>query len=1029
MLQKSKNKLSNKQLEGFNSLHFAFESHAHRTPKATALIWKEKKLSYYELNNSASFLANQIISSGVDIGSFVPILLPRSPSLVISLLAVLKAGAAYTLIDPCWPKSRIQKVINALKPKFIITKNKSSSFNGINILPPIIPHNTIEKTFPSIDVNPSSPSTVFFTSGTTGEPKGVISTHKGTMRLFKENNFVDFNSSTIIPLAAALPWDALSLELWGALVNGGSAWLIDEPYLSSAELRKGISKYGVNTAWITSSLFNISVEDDINSFTGLKQLMIGGERLSPTHVKLFLTRHPQIKLINGYGPVESTIFTTTHHISLSDCEISSGIPIGTPVPQTQVYILNEKMEICADDEVGQIYINGTGLAIGYLNDPRLTHNKFKEIAIEGVTKRVYSTGDLGFWKNNLLHFHGRNDRQVKVHGHRIELSDVEHQIEQHLHNIKSCRVVSKNNPTTTSQELIAFCIPLKLGDKLHDAHQQLKSKLVAYQCPSKVIPVDSFPLTPQGKLDEQALIESSMLETKNNTYHSNESYKTPIEKTIGKILSQILNQDYFPVDVPFSQLGLNSLNMGQLCSRLGKELNCSISLSKIYKHHTISSLGEFLKDNQNNVNMHVYFDSNKMNQMQLMYLTQHLVNPSNLASRCLMTWKIEGDLSLSILKEAINYVHINNKSLRSKYLLDFDSSDKSTSVPFPVLEILPSEESAEFAVNSLRSELSKDLNPLEGKIWKTAVISLANSKEYFFGCAIHHIAFDGYSEHLLAESLSEGYNIFSNSPNFSNHYKSSKLISPLSIYPSLDIEVLKEVKDFSKNLEGTPEIIWPQNFNKPQNDFNLHAENVTLILSAKTEIIDEFALKNRVSRFEVLFHAWIHALKKVTSQTDFCVGIPIRQRNHFINKNTINCHLNMLFPRITKKIFKNGILGLKETSRLIQRSLANQDIPLTQILQIIKSQKTGRPPLFQTLFALQDNPSPKLVLKELKTEFIRQPYLELPLELHAEIWPKENGNLCLIISWRSSLISDSCIQNIAKYFEQYLEQILNWSLP
>jgi len=1030
MAQNLKNKLSTKLEDNFDSLHFAFEKHVKRQPLATALIWKGKNISYKELDYAASNFARKISEYGVGNGSFVPILLSRSPKLVCSLLAVLKTGAAYSIVDPCWPETRIRQVVKDLKPTLIITdiSNTSMPFKNLQIVAPQNQYEKIPEFHFSIEVDSLSPACVFFTSGTTGEPKGVISSHRGCIRLFKEEGLSNFNDKTVIPLAAALPWDAFSLELWGALANAGSAWILDEPFLTSEALRKGIREFGVNTIWMTSSLFNMVVDEDIDSFSELDIVMIGGERLSQTHVKKFLNSHSEIKLINGYGPVETTVFATTYQINLGDCDIPSGIPIGTPISETQVYILTEEMRLCNDEEIGQICIAGEGLALGYLNDPQLTKLKFKEIFIQGKKQRVYCTGDLGCWKDGLLHFYGRKDRQVKVFGHRVELSEVEHQIQKHLKNIKSCRVIAQNDGNNSSQELIAFCIPSNPNDLLEDAHKLLKSKLVTYQCPSKVISVISFPLTSQGKLDEKALLKHISLHQESTVNRTSGNYKNQMQKMIGKVLSSILKKDSFPVDVHFKELGIKSLDMGRICARLSNELHRSISLAKLYQYPTISSLGKFLnKIGESEDQCEDTLNQNgKMNPIQLMYLMQHLINPSNLASRCLMTWSISGNLNLYALENAIVYVHIKHKALRSKYLPDSDSFESSISTSSPTLQILESQESKAAAIDSLRVELSKDLDLLTGKIWRAAIVPIDKSGIYIFGCAIHHIAFDGFSEHLLAASLSEGYGSFIKFPKSMDNLIKNLSESPILTPPSLPLHLPEEWQNLINSLKDVPEISWPRDTNKTtQNTCEPTNEHIILIPKSQTESIDKFSIEKKTNHFELLFHAWIHALHQITGQTDFCVGVPIRQRYNSDTNNTIACHLNMLCLRLTEKVFKAGILSIKETSQVIQHLLANQDLSFTQILQSIGPQATGRTPLFQTLFALQDNPPPKLVLEDLEVKFIRQPYLDLPLELHAEIWSEQEGGLRFVLSHRPECISRNVVQNLAECFKKNLNEILS----
>ena len=363
-------------------LHIKFELNAKLYPNKTAVIFKDQKITYEQLNYAANNLATSLSNEDVRLGDIVPILLDRTPELIVSIIAVLKIGAIYTLVDINSNVEKIETLINFIAPKLLITKDNIFSYQK-NIKKKIFPelnYNNAGNFIPSSNIDGDSAACIFFTSGSTGKPKAVLSSHNATLRLFIDASVLDFSNKTIIPLAAAVPWDAFSLELWGALVNGGTLWIIDDLYLTSNLLYQGILYHNVNTIWLTSSLFNSIVEEDIESFRGLKYVITGGERLSVHHVKTFLSYYQhEIVLINGYGPVESTIFTTTHNIHIEDCNNCNGIPIGSVIPGTEVFILNKNYDICDGGEIGEIGIAGDGLAIEYFNNKELTNQKFKLI--------------------------------------------------------------------------------------------------------------------------------------------------------------------------------------------------------------------------------------------------------------------------------------------------------------------------------------------------------------------------------------------------------------------------------------------------------------------------------------------------------------------------------------------------------------------------------------------------------------------------------------------------------------------------
>ncbi len=294
-----RNTFNSEQSHSLNELiHEIFTKNALHQPNLAALIWANNFLSYNELNNVSNYGAKVLSELGVGIGTYVPILLNRSPELIVSLLSVLKTGAAYTILDPNWPNERIKEILRNLNSYIIVSDKTSPAQERYQIWTPIIDSSTCPYTKAS-QLNSDFPCCVFFTSGTTGIPKGVITPHKAITRLFRSVSFSLFSKDTVIPLAASLAWDAFALELWIALLNGGSAWIVDEPYLSPYSIRMGKDNFGVNTIWLTSSLLNMIIDEDPSAFDGIKTVMTGGERLSVSHIEKFIMLYPNIELING----------------------------------------------------------------------------------------------------------------------------------------------------------------------------------------------------------------------------------------------------------------------------------------------------------------------------------------------------------------------------------------------------------------------------------------------------------------------------------------------------------------------------------------------------------------------------------------------------------------------------------------------------------------------------------------------------------------------------------------------------------
>lgn len=1013
----------------FNSLHHtnlydAFRYHALTSPNATALVCRHKNITYAELNFKAQHLATTLIKGGAEHNSIIPIFIERSEELVVSIIATLISGAAYAVIDPNWPEDRIMSIMKSLQPPVVIVNKTFEVLEGVNT---VFPSDKIDEQpdIASTKIDADNSACIFFTSGTTGEPKGVVSTHAGTLRLFNFPTFGEFNNKTVISLASATPWDAFSLELWGALANGGTAIVIEEPYLSSQTLQKYVSDFGLNTIWMTSSLFNMTVEEDLDSFKGLCLVMVGGEKLSPKHVEKFLLHHPNIKLLNGYGPVESTVFATTHEITLDDCQSPSGIPLGSPVPKTEIYILNDKLERCSEQEVGQICISGLGLAKGYLHDPELTNKKFKTVPIQGKDVRIYCSGDLGYIDQGILYFKGRGDRQLKVRGHRVELAEVEAQVSKYLPEVTSCKVIPKYNSTSGFHELFAFCIPHNTNTPNSNALNVLKSAMVSYQCPSNIYFINSFPLTAQGKLDERKLLGLVSSDNKNEINLQKVSRQlTSTEKIISEYVIDFTGEVVAPIDTSYTQIGLSSLDLGRLCSRISKHLQIDLSIGDLYKHPTIFELSKFVEKSieQGIKKTNIQHDS-VMNFTQLMYLTQFLMNPVSLSSRCLLTWVIEGDLNIDRLEKAIELTHVSQKALCSSYSPEtLSEADSKPSDP-PKLVVLPSHPSKDEALQKVREELSKELDPTQGHTWRDTLCQIKDQNIYIFGCVIHHIAFDGYSEHVLSHMLSKFYNTPDSVSNLNQTTRLGYTQYTLSPPNADQSENDKAITNIASQLDEVPEIKWPQPL--PHESGTVENQGHISCIISKSSIEEAKILIDEpgVTTFELLLHAWSISLNELTNQEKFSVGIPIRLASTVNHPKRVSCNINMVCPIFTKESLQKNRDGFLHTRKIVQSMLASQDIPFPQVLQSLKLTKhSSRTPVFQTLFALQDNPYPALHLEGLKTKFIRQPYLELPLELHAELWPLENQDLELVLSFKTDHVSS---QNANTLLEIFIKNIDN----
>ncbi|MEM9164347.1 MAG: amino acid adenylation domain-containing protein, partial [Cyanobacteria bacterium P01_F01_bin.4] len=433
-------------------IHELFEAQVEATPDEIALaltgqftlIHAQTQITYQTLNHHANQLARYLQQQGVRPGTRVGIWAERSPQIILAILAILKAGGTYVPLDPDYPQARLTWMVQDTQMALLLADNPTKLIAPeIQALVQVVDLDAIADqlatyptTNPSVNITPNSLAYILYTSGSTGQPKGVCTPHQGVTRLVKNSNYVTLDDSDILLQAAPLTFDASTFEIWGALLNGGQLVLLPTQSPSLAELGETIVAHQVTTLWLTSGLFNLIVEEQLDTLKSVRQLLAGGDVLSARHLRKALATLKNTRIINGYGPTEGTTFTCCHTIKADD--LAGSPPIGYPIDQTQIYVLDPNLQRVPMGLPGELYIGGTGLAHGYLDRPALTAEKFIPNPFYDIRQvgsdqfYLYKTGDrVRYRADGALEYLGRLDQQVKIRGFRIEPGEIETTLATH----------------------------------------------------------------------------------------------------------------------------------------------------------------------------------------------------------------------------------------------------------------------------------------------------------------------------------------------------------------------------------------------------------------------------------------------------------------------------------------------------------------------------------------------------------------------------------------------------------------------
>lgn len=600
-----------------------FEEKLYSIPDSIALRYKGNNISYEYLNLCAENLKEKIhLYCDRYQDHVVAIIAENSIEKIIGMLATVKAGCAYLPVDPSWPAQRVDYILKDCSVDLILYQSEAIDIgSNLQKMKCVDISQSVGMNLCVSDTSESKPRArhkcdlayINYTSGSTGKPKGVQIERRSIARLIKPQKYFSVTPDDIMLHAAPFTFDACTLEVWGSLCNGCTLIIYPDKALDLNILSQVFVHEKITTAWLTARLFETFSSSYNMTYPNLKNMIFGGDVVSTTNINNFRANNPHVRMINGYGPTETTTFATTYVIEPEELVPRDSLPIGFPIAQTQVYIFDENHALVSPGVEGEIYIGGSGVARGYVGENELTIKSFMNVFIHGVwIDRVYKTGDIGRYRpDGGIEFVGRSDNQIKLNGIRVELGEIENVIER-IDLVEKCSVITDKHERF--QSIYAFFTIHKNNHEMlkkHNFHtlnddfdalkilaekhvlDHIKKEFPAYMMPKKIICLSAMPVNDNGKIDKNSLIANSK---QYDSKEKNINYRNPIDKKISDICCKVFEVDTVNMNDSFFALDGNSLQAMEFIANLSCDIDIHIPINMFFESSSLFDFSDFVLD-------------------------------------------------------------------------------------------------------------------------------------------------------------------------------------------------------------------------------------------------------------------------------------------------------------------------------------------------------------------------------------------------------------------------------------------------
>lgn len=1017
-------------------LHQFFEAQVESTPDAIALVHETGSLTYQELNRRANRLAHYLQTLSVGPETRVALLLKRSPELIVSMLAVLKAGGAYLPLDPAYPAERLSFMLEDAGASVLICRaepvNTFPKHNGrvvdVFLESPFIDEQSSDNLVSGVGA--ANLSHVIYTSGSTGKPKGVAIEHRSLISFltwarntFSKEELAGACAST------SICFDLSVFEIFAPLSFGGAVVLADDAlHLTTHTAAEQVTL--LNT--VPSAMVELLRLQAVGE--GVLSVNLAGETLKRSLVQDIYSQTGVEAVRNLYGPTEYTTYSTAEDVE-RDC---NGEPtIGRPIANTQTYILDQALALTPPGVAGEIFIGGHGLARGYLNRPELTAERFLPDSLSGDTgSRLYRTGDLGkYLENGRIEYLGRKDHQVKIRGYRIELGEIETALEQN-DSIREAVVVARGE--AEEKRLVAYVVSVPGSVDRESCEAELRrdlhKRLPAYMVPSAFVFLDRFPLTANGKVDRRALPAPECLsqELKEGFVEAG----TVTEQLLAQIWSEVLKVEPIGIHDNFFQLGGHSLMAAQVVSRIRAAFQIELPLRSLFETPTIHSLAQAVETQAETVTEPIERVSRDIAlplsfaQQRLWFLGQ--LDPNNSAYNLSMVLRLEGQLKTSALEESLNEIVQRHEVLRTRFVAEGGpprqviEPDASAHLVTIDLSGLPTGIRENEAQGLVTGEAQRPFSLSESRLLRLMLLKLENDRHWLLLVA-HHIIADGWSVGIFTRELTQLYRAFSlgeDSPLSERTIQYADFAAWQRNWLTGE-RLSSELSYWKEQLSDAPALLeLPTDHPRPAVQ-TFHGADVSFALSSTlTSALKSLCGKHAVTPFMALNAAFAMLLARYSRQSDVCIGTPVAGRTRLETEDLIGLFVNTLVlrTRFTNDLTFRDLLA--QVREVTLQAHAHQHLPFEKLVDELQPERTlSYSPLFQAMFVLQNAPAEELDIHGLSLSRIDAETETAQFDLNMRI-EERAGEFTGRLNYNTDLFERATIERMTRHFLQLLGEMV-----